>query len=353
MPEEGNRSFYREPGSQFATTSRAWASPTLSCCPGDRTPLYGSAIKPGTSPTIPVWHAAGPGCSDRPSPSLRGIGVILDRASHFPGETSTAWPTSMARTSISSTPTRSLAFIPTGRVASSSTSCHERCVFPALLRSGWTVPTSMAGVDAVASMLYLDTMALPARCSSTTAARRTSPPSTSAPPSTRKSIELSRYSDHRRGIDGLADGLAANAPGRPASAGLKWWTWADGDTLAVHAPRELAHHGSFITTNCCSAWSTPTGENHCRDAAVGRRGGSSTARCTAAGQDDGRCVAEVRQPAAAVRLPFRRLLGKKLLFMGDELGQGRDGTTTAVSTGTCFDALRPRRRARMWVQWPT
>ena len=56
-----------------------------------------------------------------------------------------------------------------------------------------------------------------------------------------------------------------------------------------------------------------------RPAAVARRGGPRQG--VAVGQDARRRVAEVRQPAAAVRVPVGDEPGKKLLFMGGEFGQ--------------------------------
>ena len=73
-------------------------------------------------------------------------------------------------------------------------------------------------VDAVASMLYLDYSRKRGRVDPepATAAARTSRRSTSCAASTSEVYaQLSRRADDRRGIDGLADGVAADLPRRP------------------------------------------------------------------------------------------------------------------------------------------
>ena len=124
---------------------------------------------------------------------------------------------------------------------------------------------------------------------------------------------------YRRGVDRLADGVAAR-PTSAGSASASSGTWAGCTTrcgTSAHDPIHRRYHHDELTFRGALRL-----HRELRAAALARRGGARQG--LAARQDAGRRLAEVRQPAAALRLPVRAagqeaaLHGRRVRRSGDE-----------------------------------
>ena len=150
-----------------------------------------------------------------------------------------------------------------------------------------------------------------------TAAARTSRPSTSCSAMNRDGLRhASRRRHHRRGIDRLARGLAAG-PRRAASASASSGTWASCTTRCEYMAREpihRKHHHNEITFGLLYAFT----ENFVLPLSAMTRSCTAKARCSTRW----RATTGRSSPTCA---PTTRFMwgypGKKLLFMGQEFAQ--------------------------------
>ena len=263
----------------------------------------------------------------RRDPRLGAVALPHRRAR--PGATSTA------RT-CTSTPTRGRASTPTG-TASSSTTAATRCAASCYQQRAVLarrVPRRRAarrcgGLDALPRLL---------------AASRASGSRTSY--GGRENLEaidflrqlqrgglraLPRRADDRRGIDRLADGVAADLR-RRARLRPEVGHGLDARHAAVHGaragppqvPPQRAHVPHALRL-----------QRELRAAAVARRGGARQG--LAARQDAGRRLAEVRQPAAAATATCTRSRARSCCSWAASSASGDEWNHDASSTGTCCD----------------
>ena len=150
------------------------------------------------------------------------------------------------------------------------------------------------------------------------------------PPAERGRLPRSpRRADHRRGVDGLADGVAPDATSA-ASASASSGTWAGCTTRSTTSARSRST-ASSTTTQLTFRTMYAFSENFVPPA-LARRGRAREG--LAPRQDAGRRLAAVREPAAALRLHVRAA-GQEAPLHGRRVRRsGASGTTTRASTGT-------------------
>ena len=223
VPEDGNRSLsYREIAPPLAEYVQQHGLHARRAAAGHGAPvlrLLGLPDAPATSRRPAATARRRTSCTSIDYLHQHGIGVILDWVpSHFPDRRARPRRTSTARTS-TSTPIRARASTPTGTATSSTTAatrCAASCSRSALF---WLDDYHVDGlrVDAVASMLYLDYSRKARRVDPERVRRPREPRGDRLPaPAQRGRLRrASRRADDRRGVDGVADGVAADVRRRP------------------------------------------------------------------------------------------------------------------------------------------
>ena len=149
--------------------------------------------------------------------------------------------------------------------------------------------------------------------------------------------------DDRRGVDRLADGVAADRTSA-GSASASSGTWAGCTTRCSTCARDPVHRK--LPPQRAHLPHALRLHRELRAAAVARRGRARQG--LAARQDAGRRLAEVRQPAAAVRLHVRAA-GQEAAVHGRRARPvARVEPRRAASTGTCWTTPGTRRRRSAW-----
>ena len=266
----------------------------------------------------------------------RGIGVILDWVpAHFPRDEH-GLATSTAPTS-TSTPTRARASTPTGARSSSTTAGTRSRNFLISNALFWLDKYHIDGlrVDAVASMLYLDYSRKEGEWIPNQHGGRENLEAMALPaPAQRDGLRrVPRRHHRRRGVDGLADGVAADLR-RRARASAQVGHGLDARHARSTWPQDPVHrkyHHNQLTFRVLYAFT----ENYVlplsHDEVVHGKGSLIS-------QDAGRRLAEVRQPAAAVRLPVDAA-GQEAAVHGRRVRPvARVEPRRAASTGTCSTA---------------
>ena len=138
-------------------------------------------------------------------------------------------------------------------------------------------------------------------------------------------------------------------PDLPGRAGLRPEVGhgLDARHAALHAARAHPPRSS-TTTSCSSAWSTPSARTTCCRCRTTRW---STARARCCRRMPGRRLAEVRQPAAAVRLHVRPCRARSCCSWAASGARAGSGTTTPASTGTSSNM--PAHAGIAAAGWPT
>ena len=248
---------YREIARPLAEYVRGKASRTWSCCrsPSTRSTAPGATRRPATSRRPPLRHAAGLHVLVDHL-HQHGIGVILDWVpSHFPTDAH-GLATSTARI-CTSTPTRGRGSIPSGTARSSTTAgtkCARSCCRARCSGSTGTTSTACAWTRS------------PRCCTSITAARQgewipnehggTREPRRRPVPAPAQRGGLPRSpgrAGDRRGVDRLADGVAADVPRR---AGLRHEVEHGLDArhprVHAHDPIHRKYHHDRLTFSICT-----------------------------------------------------------------------------------------------------
>jgi 1,4-alpha-glucan branching enzyme len=272
-----------------------------------------------------------------------GIGVILDWVpSHF-RPTRMAWrfdgtaPVRARRPAPGLPPGLELIIFNYGRNEVRASCCRARC-------SGSTkFHIDGLRVDAVASMLYLDYSRkegewIPNRA----AAREPRGDLVPAPAQRGRLRDHPGVQNHRRGVHRVADGLAPDLPRRP---GLRHEVehGLDARHAELHAG---ATRSTALAPQQADVLARLRVQRELHAAALARRGRARQG--LAAGQDAGRRVAAVREPALLYGHMWGHP-GKKLLFMGGEFGQRREWNHDSELDWWLLGDNDRHRRLQRWV----
>ena len=172
-------------------------------------------------------------------------------------------------------------------------------------------------VDAVASMLYLDYSRKPGEWIPNRHGGRENLEAIDFLRRFNDEVygQPSRRADHRRGVDGVADGVAADRTSAASASACKWDMGWMHDTLALHAarsrPPEVPPRRSSPSAPC-----TPSPRTSCCRC-------RTTRWCTGRARCSRKMPGDDWQSFANLRLLLGYMYaqpGKKLLFMGGEFG---------------------------------